>query len=166
MSLPRMRSSSRVKMVGRFLWAWFAVCETFQALLLQLRPPGLSAPTCPSVIETDTSLVTPSLLSIETTRMEFTHCGEVGGEPFAVSCLTLAAMTSLLACSSPSGRVHLGRNWSRSVTIKQDHKLIVTSHYAIARHPSTPAFRPAFFGQRGATYKSRTNLRAHFALGR
>lgn len=32
-------------------------------------------------------------------------------------------------------RVHLGRNWSRSVTIKQDHELITTGPYAAVRHP-------------------------------
>jgi protein-S-isoprenylcysteine O-methyltransferase Ste14 len=32
-------------------------------------------------------------------------------------------------------RVHLGRNWSRSVTIKQDHELINTGPYAVVRHP-------------------------------
>jgi protein-S-isoprenylcysteine O-methyltransferase Ste14 len=32
-------------------------------------------------------------------------------------------------------REHLGRNWSRSVTIKQDHELITTGPYAMVRHP-------------------------------
>ena len=32
-------------------------------------------------------------------------------------------------------RVHLGRNWSRSVTIKQGHELITTGPYAAVRHP-------------------------------
>lgn len=32
-------------------------------------------------------------------------------------------------------RVHLGRNWSRSVTIKQNHELIVSGPYALVRHP-------------------------------
>jgi protein-S-isoprenylcysteine O-methyltransferase Ste14 len=32
-------------------------------------------------------------------------------------------------------RVHLGRNWSRSVTIKQDHELITTGPYGVVRHP-------------------------------
>ncbi len=32
-------------------------------------------------------------------------------------------------------RVYLGRNWSRSVTIKQDHELITTGPYALVRHP-------------------------------
>jgi protein-S-isoprenylcysteine O-methyltransferase Ste14 len=32
-------------------------------------------------------------------------------------------------------RAHLGTNWSRSVTIKQDHELITTGPYALVRHP-------------------------------
>ena len=32
-------------------------------------------------------------------------------------------------------RVYLGTNWSRSVTIKQDHELIATGPYAMVRHP-------------------------------
>ena len=32
-------------------------------------------------------------------------------------------------------RVHLGRNWSSSVTIKQGHELITTGPYAVVRHP-------------------------------
>jgi protein-S-isoprenylcysteine O-methyltransferase Ste14 len=32
-------------------------------------------------------------------------------------------------------RVHLGRNWSSSVTIKEGHELITTGPYAVVRHP-------------------------------
>jgi len=32
-------------------------------------------------------------------------------------------------------RVHLGRNWSATVTIKQDHELIRTGPYGAVRHP-------------------------------
>ena len=32
-------------------------------------------------------------------------------------------------------RVHLGRNWSGTITIKQDHDLIDSGPYAIVRHP-------------------------------
>ena len=32
-------------------------------------------------------------------------------------------------------REHLGRNWSRSVTIKREHELITTGPYAVVRHP-------------------------------
>lgn len=33
------------------------------------------------------------------------------------------------------GRRHLGRNWSRAVTVKQDHELITSGPYALVRHP-------------------------------
>src|ERR1700734_4427488 len=32
-------------------------------------------------------------------------------------------------------RAYLGRNWSRSVTIKEDHELITTGPYTLVRHP-------------------------------
>ena len=32
-------------------------------------------------------------------------------------------------------RVHIGRNWSGTVTIKQDHELVATGPYAHVRHP-------------------------------
>jgi protein-S-isoprenylcysteine O-methyltransferase Ste14 len=32
-------------------------------------------------------------------------------------------------------RVHLGRNWSGSVTVKEEHELIRSGPYAIVRHP-------------------------------
>jgi protein-S-isoprenylcysteine O-methyltransferase Ste14 len=32
-------------------------------------------------------------------------------------------------------RVHLGRNWSGTVTVKQDHELIISGPYRFVRHP-------------------------------
>jgi protein-S-isoprenylcysteine O-methyltransferase Ste14 len=43
-------------------------------------------------------------------------------------------------------RVHLGRNWSRSVTIKQDHELITTGPYAVVRHPIYTGILTGFLG--------------------
>jgi protein-S-isoprenylcysteine O-methyltransferase Ste14 len=43
-------------------------------------------------------------------------------------------------------RNHLGRNWSRSVTIKQDHQLIVTGPYALVRHPIYTGILTGFLG--------------------
>lgn len=43
-------------------------------------------------------------------------------------------------------RVHLGRNWSRSVTIKQDHELITTGPYALVRHPIYTGILSGFLG--------------------
>ncbi len=43
-------------------------------------------------------------------------------------------------------RVHLGRNWSRSVTIKQGHELINTGPYAVVRHPIYTGILTGFLG--------------------
>jgi protein-S-isoprenylcysteine O-methyltransferase Ste14 len=43
-------------------------------------------------------------------------------------------------------REHLGRNWSRSVTIKQDHELITTGPYAVVRHPIYTGILAGFLG--------------------
>ncbi|MGA8866458.1 MAG: isoprenylcysteine carboxylmethyltransferase family protein [Candidatus Sulfotelmatobacter sp.] len=43
-------------------------------------------------------------------------------------------------------REHLGRNWSSSVTIKQDHELITTGPYAVVRHPIYTGILAGFFG--------------------
>jgi protein-S-isoprenylcysteine O-methyltransferase Ste14 len=46
-----------------------------------------------------------------------------------------AAITAAALAFSVWARVHLGRNWSATVTVKQDHELILTGPYAIVRHP-------------------------------
>jgi protein-S-isoprenylcysteine O-methyltransferase Ste14 len=43
-------------------------------------------------------------------------------------------------------REHLGRNWSRSVTIKQDHELITTGPYTLLRHPIYTGILAGFLG--------------------
>lgn len=43
-------------------------------------------------------------------------------------------------------REHLGRNWSRSVTIKQDHELITSGPYAVIRHPIYTGILAGFLG--------------------
>jgi protein-S-isoprenylcysteine O-methyltransferase Ste14 len=43
-------------------------------------------------------------------------------------------------------REHLGRNWSRSVTIKQGHELITTGPYSVVRHPIYTGILTGFLG--------------------
>jgi protein-S-isoprenylcysteine O-methyltransferase Ste14 len=43
-------------------------------------------------------------------------------------------------------RTHLGRNWSGTVTIKQDDELIASGPYAIVRHPIYTGLIVAFIG--------------------
>jgi protein-S-isoprenylcysteine O-methyltransferase Ste14 len=43
-------------------------------------------------------------------------------------------------------REHLGRNWSRSVSIKQDHELITSGPYSVLRHPIYTGILAGFLG--------------------
>jgi protein-S-isoprenylcysteine O-methyltransferase Ste14 len=43
-------------------------------------------------------------------------------------------------------RRHLGTNWSRSVTLKQDHELITSGPYALVRHPIYTGILTGFLG--------------------
>ena len=43
-------------------------------------------------------------------------------------------------------RVHIGRNWSGIVTIKEGHDLITSGPYALVRHPIYTGLSLAFFG--------------------
>jgi protein-S-isoprenylcysteine O-methyltransferase Ste14 len=43
-------------------------------------------------------------------------------------------------------RKYLGRNWSSSVTIKQDHELITSGPYALVRHPIYTGILTGFLG--------------------
>jgi len=46
-----------------------------------------------------------------------------------------AAITAAGLAFTVWARRHLGRNWSATVTIKQDHELIDSGPYALVRHP-------------------------------
>jgi protein-S-isoprenylcysteine O-methyltransferase Ste14 len=52
-------------------------------------------------------------------------------------------------------RRHIGANWSRFVTIKQDHELITTGPYALVRHPIYTGLLTAFLGTAIATTQLR-----------
>jgi protein-S-isoprenylcysteine O-methyltransferase Ste14 len=43
-------------------------------------------------------------------------------------------------------RLHLGANWSRSVTVKQGHELITSGPYRIVRHPIYTGLLTGFIG--------------------
>jgi protein-S-isoprenylcysteine O-methyltransferase Ste14 len=47
---------------------------------------------------------------------------------------------------SVSARAYLGRNWSGTVTLKQDHELVTSGPYSIVRHPIYTGLLLAFMG--------------------
>lgn len=59
---------------------------------------------------------------------------------------TGAAVTTAGLAFAVWARGYLGSNWSRSVTIKQDHQLIVSGPYAFVRHPIYTGILAGFLG--------------------
>jgi len=57
-----------------------------------------------------------------------------------------AAVTLMGLLFSVWARAYLGRNWSGTVTVKQDHELITTGPYRIVRHPIYTGLLLAFIG--------------------
>lgn len=57
-----------------------------------------------------------------------------------------AAVTACGLLFSIWARRHLGKNWSQSVTVKEDHELITGGPYALVRHPIYTGLLLAFVG--------------------
>ena len=62
-------------------------------------------------------------------------------------------------------RVHLGRNWSQTVMIKQEHELITSGPYAWVRHPIYTGILAGFLGSAVATAQVRGVLALLLVLG-
>jgi protein-S-isoprenylcysteine O-methyltransferase Ste14 len=70
------------------------------------------------------------------------------------STILAAASIALVAAGlgfSIWARRHLGRNWSATVTVKEDHTLVTTGPYAHVRHPIYSGILLAFLGTALAT---------------
>ena len=57
-----------------------------------------------------------------------------------------AALTAAGLLFAVWARVHIGRNWSGIVTIKEGHELITSGPYALVRHPIYTGLSLAFIG--------------------
>jgi protein-S-isoprenylcysteine O-methyltransferase Ste14 len=67
--------------------------------------------------------------------------------PSGIGCFwSGAAITAGGLLFSVWARRHLGRNWSRAVTLKKDHELITSGPYALVRHPIYTGLLLAFLG--------------------
>ena len=75
--------------------------------------------------------------------------GLLGDKIFPPSTTLYLAGVGLVAAGlafSVWARVHLGRNWSGTVTLKQDHELVRSGPYRYVRHPIYTGLLLAFVG--------------------
>jgi protein-S-isoprenylcysteine O-methyltransferase Ste14 len=57
-----------------------------------------------------------------------------------------AAITAAGLLFSVWARLHLGKNWSQAVTVKEGHELITSGPYAVVRHPIYTGLLLGFLG--------------------
>jgi protein-S-isoprenylcysteine O-methyltransferase Ste14 len=123
---------------------WIAFLLYWQVKALNTKTTQRLEPVASRILRVLAFLMVIVLLS--TTRIPlpwlYLQLWPVGLLPFWIGAgLTVAGL--LFAVWA---REHLGRNWSRSVTIKQDHELITTGPYALVRHPIYTGILAGFAG--------------------
>jgi protein-S-isoprenylcysteine O-methyltransferase Ste14 len=123
-----------------FLLYW----QIIQAAAKKAKTTVRREPAASGIVRALTFLIVIVLLS--TTRIPlpwlYRQLWPSGLWPFWIG----AAVTVAGLLFAVWARQHLGSNWSRSVTIKQDHELITTGPYALVRHPIYTGILTGFLG--------------------
>lgn len=118
----------------QIIWAKTAVPKTTQRL----------EPAASRILRVFAFLIAIALLS--TTRIPlpwlYRHLWTSGIWSFWIG----AAVTVAGLLFAVWARRYLGSNWSRAVTIKQDHELITAGPYALVRHPIYTGILTGFLG--------------------
>ncbi len=79
---------------------------------------------------------------------------------------TGAAVTLAGLLFSAAARAYLGRNWSGTVTLKQDHELVTRGPYRFVRHPIYTGLLLAFLGPARTRGPSVASPRSRWCCGR
>jgi protein-S-isoprenylcysteine O-methyltransferase Ste14 len=123
---------------------WIAFFLYWQIKAANTKTTQRLEPRASRILRALTFLIAIVLLS--TTRIPlpwlYLQLWPIGFWPFWLG----AALTVAGLLFAIWARVHLGRNWSRSVTIKQDHELITSGPYAVVRHPIYTGILTGFLG--------------------
>ncbi len=141
-----------------FYKSFFPVVWVFFLVYWQIKAVGTKAtqriePAASRILRVFIFLIAIALLW--TTRIPlpwlYLQLWPVGLWPFWLG----AAVTIAGLLFAVWSREHLGSNWSRSVTIKQDHELITTGPYAVVRHPIYTGILTGFLGMAIAISQAR-----------
>lgn len=123
---------------------WFAFLLYWQVMAVNVKTTTRLEPASSRILRVVLFLIAIILLSWETIPVEWVRIHIVpGGWSRFWTGITLTAAGLMFAVWA---RVHLGRNWSRSVTVKQDHELITSGPYGLVRHPIYTGILTGFLG--------------------
>ena len=121
------------------VWIFFLLYWQIKAANTKTTQAGcLAHPACLHLPDRDR----PPLDNSHPAALALSSAMAVGFWPFWLG----AAITIAGFLFAVWAREHLGRNWSRSVTIKQGHELITTGPYAMVRHPIYTGILTGFLG--------------------
>jgi protein-S-isoprenylcysteine O-methyltransferase Ste14 len=129
---------------GFFPVLWIAFLIYWQIKAVDTKTTQRLEPAASRVLRVLAFLIVIVLLSTTSIPLPrlYLQLWPVGLWPFWLG----AAVTVAGILFAVWAREHLGRNWSRSVTIKQDHELITTGPYAVVRHPIYTGILAGFLG--------------------
>jgi protein-S-isoprenylcysteine O-methyltransferase Ste14 len=123
---------------------WVAFLVYWQIKAANTKTTKRLEPVASRVLRVAIFLIAIALLATTRTPLPWLYLQvwPVGLWPFWLG----AAVTIAGLLFAVWAREHLGRNWSRSVTIKQGHELITTGPYRVVRHPIYTGILAGFLG--------------------
>ncbi len=127
-----------------FTVLWIAFCIYWQIKAANTKTTQRLEPAASRILRVFIFLIAIVLLSIPRIPLPWLYLQlwPAGLWPFWLG----VAVTIAGLLFAVWAREHLGRNWSRSVTIKQDHELITTGPYSVVRHPIYTGILAGFLG--------------------
>jgi len=127
-----------------FLAMWFSYCAYWWAMSRNVKETERHEPASPRLVRLGLLTCAVALLSLPRVPLPFLSERFLPRGDFGF--WLGAAVTAGGLLFSVWARHHLGKNWSRAVTIKEDHELISTGPYAFVRHPIYTGLLLAFVG--------------------